>query len=73
MARVKKEPEQELPLIRSVALHKIEGLWVVLTIYTQGEKVITVEHTTPTAYNIALSQAKVEFIKTTQHNFGVNT
>jgi hypothetical protein len=67
MARtIKKETEvqeQELPIIKSVAVHQVGSLWTCLTIYTRGDKVITVENTEPTSYNSAINDAKIKFVE----------
>lgn len=51
----------ELPVIKSVTIYNTGKGYTVLTIYTQGDKVINVESTEPNLYPIAVMNAKVAF------------
>jgi hypothetical protein len=65
LAEVKTFP-QELPILTSVGMHKIDGLYVPYVIKTQGDKVVSFEPEEPNTKAIALSVAKINFVKKIQ-------
>lgn len=58
-----KNKQEELPIIKSLSLHKHNGLWSVLTISTQGNEVINVEMTEPNMRDISISELKIKVMK----------
>ena len=61
MAKAKRTPEeieQELPILTSVGFNKMDGLWRVYTLRTQGTKVLSVELTEGDTRFIALEEFK---------------
>jgi hypothetical protein len=67
MSKSKSKPESDLPIIESIALYNLpdEGNngWVVLTIYTQGDKVIKVVSSEANLREITIEMAKIQFVK----------
>ena len=71
MSKLKKDTEtvvnEELPVIKSIGLVKIPNQdhesWVVVTITSQGDKILSTEMTEPNMRAIAIDSGKIAFVK----------